>query len=270
MNQKRLLPWYGANTANAKRVAELLRGAGWVGIPFCGGMADALYIRARSLVVNDIHSHVINLCHVLRDDAKKEALIEVLDATAFHPQELIEAQAAAPSYSPERHGLGNVLFARAYFVSQWLGRSGQAGTDKEFEGKISTRTNANGGDSCKRFRSAIESLSGWATLMRRCNFSNVDFREWFDQYNGDTDGHAYYVDAPWVKGGERYRHKFSPACHADLADRLRAFGGARVVVRYDDDPLIRKLYDGWHFESAPSRNQGNALVDEVLITNQHE
>lgn len=266
LKQKRLLPYYGANTENAATVGKLLAGRSWVGIPFCGGMSEVKEIKASTIVVNDRHSHVINLCHVLRNEFQRSQLVAMLDATAFHPHELARAQQHAPLYDPVSDGMGNVQFAHSYYVSQWMGRSGDAGTDREFTGKISTRTNANGGDSNKRFRSAAESLDAWAEVMRCCNFSCYDFREWFEVYNGDTNNHAIFADPPWVKEGLRYKHPFAEQDHRDLASILRGFQSARVVVRYADHPLVRELYEGWEFRKTPSRNQGNNMIDEVLIT----
>jgi DNA adenine methylase len=265
LTQNRLMPWFGANTANAAAVGKLLAGAAWVGIPFAGGMSEVPEIKASTIVINDKHSHVINLCHVLRDDDFRAQLIRKLDASPFHPVELAQAQDDSQMYDEAFHGLGCVHHARAYFISQWMGRSGKAGTKDEFSGNLSTRTNANGGDSAKRFRSAVESLDEWSAVMRRCNFSCLDFREWFETFDGDTSNHGYYCDPPWVEEGKKYRFPFVEQDHSDLATRLRRFENAKVVVRYGDHPLVRELYDGWEFITAPTRNQGNNAVDEVLI-----
>lgn len=267
MKQNRLIPWFGSGTANAPVVGDLLKGCTWVGIPFCGGLSEVPHIKASTIVVNDLHSHVINLCRVLIDPALRPQIESDLDLMPFHPDSLADAQATAEAYDRDRDGMPNVLFARAYFVSQWMGRSGNGGTDKEFTGKLPIRGNAGGGDSCKRFRSARESIGEWAAVMRRCNFDNLDFRPWLKQFNGDTTDHGYYVDAPWVKEGDAYKHKFTIADHRELAGRLRTKMRAKVVVRYGDHPLIRDLYAGWKFVDVPSRNQGNNAVQEVLIVN---
>lgn len=54
-----------------------------------------------------------------------------------------------------------------------------------------------------------------------------------------------------------------------LRDSLEKYARARVVVRYGDHPLIRKLYSGrkWVWREVSGRTQTNADKAEVLILN---
>lgn len=74
-------------------------------------------------------------------------------------------------------------------------------------------------------------------------------------------------DPPWVGAGRNYLHAFTEQDHIDLQSALKRFESTTVVVRYGDDPFVRKLYDGWLIIDASSRDQCNAVKGEVWIIN---
>lgn len=219
-----LAPWFGSDRMQAPEIAPHLNGAAWLGIPFCGGLSVVGQVRARTIVANDRHRHIVNLARV--------------DAAAD------------------------------YFVSQWMGRSGKAGTKGEFVGGLSVRWTSSGGSSIRRYRSAVESLDEWHAVLRRCEFTCLDFSEFLEACRKrDHAGHVIYADPPWPGLGEEYRHVLTPEQHADLATRLADFQHTKVVVRLNDHPLVRDLYpaDRWRWITSPSRNQANREVAEVLL-----
>lgn len=252
-----IVPYFGANRLLAESVGKALAGCSWVGVPFAGSMAELQYIEARSLVVSDLHRDVIRLARIIANPSRCRTLIRVLKRTPFHPESLDDAQQRC------RTGKGNAI---DFFVTQWMGRSGNAGTEKEFEGNLSTRWNGNGGDSNTRYRSAVRSLVYWHRIMRRCNFHVMDAFEFVAKCN-DTPDTGIYCDPPWPGDGDEYRHKFTEQQQRDLADELGGFEQARIVVRYGDHPLIRALYKApqWTWHEQTSRTQGNNGKAEVLI-----
>jgi hypothetical protein len=281
-----LVPYFGSNRMLAEHVGVELRGCSWVGVIFAGGMSELAHIPARSLVVNDLHRHVINLARVAQHPELGPKLYRLLRREAFHPDTLKEAQArclAIDSIQP-KPGAASSLFgevaadvsdapslgwARNYFVSQWMGRSGKAGTDGEFKGKLPVRWNANGGDSAVRYQSAVASLVAWRRILRRCNFTTLDCFEFLDTCK-DEDGHGIYADPPFPGPGDAYCHNFTEKQQRQLADRLAAFTSARVVIRYyHDHPLIRELYPSprWTWIERVGRKQTNEDAPEVLILN---
>lgn len=55
----------------------------------------------------------------------------------------------------------------------------------------------------------------------------------------------YFVDPPYVGAGSRlYLNAMSLSSHRELASLLRGGTLERWILTYDDDPLIRKLYNG--------------------------
>lgn len=276
MKQNRLVPWFGSDAMEAPRIARPLDGCTWVGIPFAGGMSIVPHLKARSIVVNDIHRHVMNLAVVLSIPKYRQRMAETLPDLIYHPDVLAEAQRFC--IEMERGGFdfsncsqeANERWAVNYFICSWMGRSAVAGKKGEFKGKLPIRWSASGGDSNTRFRSAIESIDAWSATMQRCNFSCLDFREFLKECK-DIPENGGYFDAPWVVDGKEYKHSFNEKDHRDLARLLSEFKKMRIVVRYGDAPLIRELYpaDCWDWTEAESRTGGNSAKAEVLIIKRH-
>lgn len=83
-----------------------------------------------------------------------------------------------------------------------------------------------------------------------------------------------YLDPPYVeKSDQLYGCTFTRECHRDVADFVaeRAHSGTNVIVSYDDEPLIRELYEEGVFHmTTPAWSYGMGKVKssrELLITN---
>lgn len=274
MTTTAIAPWFGSNRMLGPEVAKLLRGCKWIGIPFGGGMSEVAHIKASTIVVSDLHRHVINLCRVVQ--GHRETLCRELDELPFHPDELRDAQQRCRGWELDEH-LGfeaNVEAARSYFAAVWMGRSHKSGIDDEFNGGLSVRWNANGGDSNRRYRSAVESLAAWEVVMKRCNFVVMDAFDFLERCE-DEDAHGVYADPPFPGPGDRYKHNCGDteqeqvAWHTRLRDALIRFEKTSVVCRFYDHPLIRELYPEprwkWHF--LEGRKQSNEKAPEVLLVN---
>ncbi len=264
-----VIPVFGSNRTNAPMVGELLGPLKWCAVPFLGGGTELPHIRTNAGVASDLNRHAINLCRVIREH--KAELAERLNATLFHEAQLRSSQTAClirEALVSLAH-VGDepdVEWARAYFISCWMGRSAEAGTGGEFKSGLSTRWTSSGGDSAKRYYSAVDALDAWQAAMRPWSFVMLDAFKVIEKAN-DTQGHGIYCDPPWVDVGDAYTHKFAEADHRRLAEHLSRFQQARVVVRYGDHPLIRELYpeDGWEWHVIEGRNQANNNVREALI-----
>lgn len=265
-----LVPWFGTNRMTAANVADKLSGLSWLGVTFAGGMSELAHVSCRSIVVNDLHKHVVNLAvQVARHG--KDRLVQMLDDLPFHPDVLAGAQVMCKAI--ERGAIDpctedeKLHWAAGYFITAWMGRSAKAGTVDEFSGNLSTRWTSSGGDSNTRYRSAIQSIEAWQRVMQRCNFSVLDFRDFLVKCKDETK-HGVYSDPPFPDATDSYKHNFTEKDHRDLADLHGRFQATRVVVRYYDHPLIRELYPTgrWTWHEFPGRKQSNAEAPEVLIT----
>lgn len=268
-----LAPWFGSNRNCAHRVGELLAGCEWVGVGFAGGMCELAHIKARTLMVNDLHRAVINLASALAHRELGPPLIRRLRRLAFHPDVLHAAQLRCKDKAyPWLRDISDppdIEWAEDFFAAAWMGRNGTAGTDREFNGGLSVRWDAGGGDSATRFRSAVESLRDWRKVLARCTFTCLDVFAFLDKVQ-DKPKHGLYLDPPFPGPGDDYRHKFPEADQRKLAARLADLRACRVVVRYYDHQLIRELYPEslwtWHRPEG-GKTQTNKDAPEVLLVN---
>lgn len=271
--------WFGSNRTLASTVGVQLGKCEWVGVPFCGGCCELRFIKSRSGIASDLHRDLINLARVIRQPELNAQLIKRLECTPFHTDELEAAQARClDRVANAVSGLfGNefravetdsVAWAYDYFLSTWMTAGGRSGQKGEFNQGMSYRWNANGGDSCRRFRSAAESLGDWCKIFQPWNFICLDAFDFLDKCQ-DHRGHGIYCDAPWPDDGDGYKHLFNELSQRRLAKTLNGITRARVVIRFGDHPLIRELYPEtkWNWIRQTSRAQTNGAVQEVLILN---
>lgn len=280
-----LASWYGSNRILARHVGDELAGCNWVGVVFAGGMSELPHITARTLQVNDLHRHVINLARVAADGRLGPKLYRALRRLPFHPITLVGAQSrcveragtrsdpytSAALFGPKPADVcvPDLEWAIDYFICAWMTRHGSAGTPAEFTSGPSVRWNANGGDSAAHFHNAVRELPKWRLLLRRCNFTTLDCFEFLATCK-DEPKHGIYADPPFPGPGEKYTHSFTEAQQRRLAATLGSYRQARVVIRfYHTHPLIRELYptDRWTWVRRVGRTQTNDDAAEVLILN---
>lgn len=268
-----IAPWFGSARLLGPAVGQLLKGANWVGIPFAGSMAEIPHIRARTIVVNDLHKGVITLARVVADESLGPKLYRRLRRHALHPDDLAESQSVCRmmeevSDSCDALDEETILrWAEHMFVASWLARSGSAGTKSEFDAKLALRWAAGGGDSAVRFQSAIRSINAWRRSLRRATFSSVDAFAFLAKCK-DLPQHAIYCDQPFPGGpGDKYKYHFTLKQTEQLSQELLRFGQARVVSRFYDHPIVRDLYpeSEWTWHHLSGRKQTNAAAPEVLL-----
>lgn len=259
-------PWFGSNRLLASRVGDMLSTCSWVGVPFAGGMSELAHIKARSIVVNDLHRHVINLARCIADDATRRDLFRIVDRLPFHPDTLTESRERC------RHAAEGVEAAAWYFVSVWMNRSGKAGAGDEFRGSLPVRWTSSGGDSNTRYRSAVRSMVAWSRIVKRCNFQVMDAFDFLPKVK-DTPATGIYCDPPFPGPGKDYLHNCGETedaqtrWHVRLRDAVERFQETRVVCRFYDHPLIRLLYtrDCWEWVELTGRKQTNGSAPEILL-----
>ena len=260
---KALVPWYGSNRILAKNVGDLLGRRSWVGVPFAGGMCEITYINARTVVVNDLHGHVMNLAVCVADPVIGPKMWRMLRRLPFHPTTLVESQSWCRNNRPD---CPDVVSAMKYFTSAWMSRNGKAGTKDEFDAGLSVRWEAGGGDSAVRFHNAVMSLREWRRILSRCTFVCLDAFEFLSRCQ-DKKEHGIYCDPPWPGDGDSYLHTLSFTDHERLARCLSEFEHAQIVVRLGDCELARSLYrHGWNWHKQTSRTAANKDKHEALIT----
>lgn len=272
-----LAPWFGSNRTLAENVGRALCHCRWVGVPFAGGMCELSHIIAPSVLVSDLHTHVLNLAAVVASPTLNPQLRERLDSLPFHPSVLAGAQERCRERESQQDAawfgvglktnLADLDWAVDYFISAWMSRNGSAGTVAEFTAPQSVRWSVGGGDSVMRFRHATESLAEWSRIMRRCTFIRADVFAFLSRVTNE-EGHGLYLDPPFPEVGDSYKFGFSEDDHRRLAEIANGFTRMTVVCRFYDHPLIRKLYPfkAWKWEEFEGRRSTNANdAPEVLL-----
>lgn len=119
-----IAPWFGCARKVAEKIGKLMRGCNWVCVPFAGGMPELAHIPARTIMVSDLHRHVINLAQVAAHPDAGPLLYRRLKRMIFHPDVLAAAQAWCKQNHP--HGEGPDLdAAEKYFGNDILGSSAE-------------------------------------------------------------------------------------------------------------------------------------------------
>lgn len=264
--------WLGSNRLLAPHVGEALQGCSWVGIPFAGSMSEVPHIKASSILINDKHRHIINMARCVANDNIRPQLLRRLRRKCFHPEELADAQQICKVNQPFSSE-PDLDAAEHYFVCCWMGRASKAGTDDEFNGRTSTRWSATGGSSVVRYFSAIRALAMFSKCLRLCAFETTDAFDFLARCE-DLQKNGVYCDPPFPVAGRRYLHNAGQndadeaAWHARLAEALVRFDKCRVVCRFYDHPLIRKLYPEkrwlWRLLTG-GKKQTNGDAPEVLV-----
>lgn len=278
-----LVSQYGSNRSLAPEVGRLSRGCTTAKVVFAGGMCEVRYLQVRTLIINDLHRHVINLARVTRVASLRRQLQERASQRICHPDELRAAQLRCiereqafdrggglfGGRTPDPLLAPDVEWAVDYFVCGNMSRHGTAGTRDEFEAPLSIRKDAGGGDSARHYRSATEALAVFETILEPANFTTLDFREFLQEYCQDRDDEFIYCDPPFPGPGDLYKHAFAVQDHRDLARRLTLYKSARVVCRFYRHPLVEQLYqeaDGWRCIGLEGgKKQTNEAAPELLV-----
>jgi hypothetical protein len=273
MKTKSLLNYAGCNRKNASLPGRLLAGCDHVGVGFSGGFPELPHIKARQRIANDLNRHARNLAAVVGSDDLYLKLKSILSNQIYHPDTLGEAQQRCVAREKLPFDVGSfpdVQWAADYAITSWMGRGGQCGTAGEFKGGLSVRFEAGGGGSSVRYWSFVDSLDEWHAALRGWEFTALDIFTFLDKCY-DKDGFGQYHDPPWYgyDFADAYKHTFPESSHRKLAEAMNSYSKTRVIMRYGDVPLIRQLYpEGkWHYKSLSTRNQGNQVVQEIILTN---
>jgi DNA adenine methylase len=256
-----IAPWFGGKRTLAPTIVEELGACDNYFEPFCGSMA-VLFAKepSKQETVCDLHDELTNLAWVFQNLEQAEALYDRLSRTLFCESLLVKAKSAL-------EGGNSDCAERAYwfFIHSWCARNGTSGS-RRMSFQLAVRWTKNGGSPTVRFRAATESIPAWHERLRNVVILN---RDAFDVLPSipDEPGVAVYCDPPYLldtrsgDGDGGYLHDFAAPDHSRLADLLRRFTCARVVVSYYDHPSLARLYDGW--------TKRNVFINKQLAKQNH-
>jgi DNA adenine methylase len=281
-----LAPWFGGKRTMASDIVTKLGKHTQFFEPFCGSMAVLLQKDpSQKETVNDLHGDLVNLAEVIQYEVTAEILYERLQRTLF-TEAVLESARVVLSQQPANDMRSKVQRAYYYFIASWMGRNGTAGTAR-LDYQIAVRWTKNGGSPTVRFKNAVDSIPAWHLRLGNVVILSRDAFQVMDRFE-DVAGTAIFADPPHcdetrskgaIKNGRggKYLHEFDhDRDHERLAEILRGYRKARVVVSYYDCERIRKLYDGWTFidhsrqkflHNQNGRGSRPLEAPEVLIVN---
>jgi len=294
MKVKAIAPWFGGKRTMAPLIVEQLGKHSQYFEPFCGSMA-VLFAKepTQKETVNDLHGDLVNLARVLADPQEAPSLYERLQSTLFSEDLLHQAREHLDDVSSlsliahhftDRPHAQRLERAYWYFLASWMGRNGTAGTAR-MDYQIAVRWTKGGGSPTVRWKHAVESIPAWHRRLQNVVILCRDAFNILDRFE-DVPQTAIYVDPPYpaeTRAKGKYLHEFNHENtllerndHARLAEILRRYRNARIVVSSYDCPQIRELYEGWtvvehyrqkHLHAQNGRGARPKKAPEVLIIN---
>lgn len=273
-----MLPWFGGKRTMAPRIVEEL-GPHQYYFEGCAGSMAVLFAKepAHHETACDVHGAMTNLAWVVQVESHAVELFNKLRRTMYGDEIYLasrdwladnERAAADCADSPD------LDWAYHYFLCSWMGRNGVAGTER-VNYQIATRWTAGGGSGPLRWANAVDSIPEWQARLANVHILRRDVFEVLANIE-DADGVAIYADPPYIDEGDKYLHAFASADHRRLAEQMRRFKKARVVVSYYNHGSLRDLYPGWtiidcsrpkHLAAQNRRGAVRSKAPEVLLIN---
>lgn len=276
-----IAPWFGGKRTLAPEIVRQLGPHSYYFEPCAGSMA-VLFAKDPSSneTVCDLHGGLTNLAWAVQCPTLAPQLYYRLQRALYSDDVYAAsrealAEIAARAEAPAR---ADPDWAYHYFLASWMGRNGAAGTER-INYQIATRWTPNGGSGPIRFRAAVESIPAWHDRLRNVHVLRRNLFDVLPKIE-DTRRTAIYADPPYlpdtVAGNSKYLCDFEPNDHRRLAEGLRRFKAARVVVSYYASPHLADLYPGWtvldcsrqkrlHVQNR--RGMGRTAAPEVLLVN---
>lgn len=262
------LPYYGSKWRLSSWVQSFFPPHELYVEPF-GGSAAVLLRKepARVEIYNDLDDQVVNLFRVLRGEATRSQLLELLELTPYAKQEFLaccENSDDLEEPAAER--------ARRFFVRGWQGwGAAGASTDKPVGWGRTTPPALQ--SRVASWLSAVPNLKHVTERLRLVHIEHDSAWRIFDRY--DSEETLFYVDPPYVEStltaNKDYRHGFTEADHRRLAEQLEGLQGMVVLSGFHCE-LYRELFGHWEHHEKKALTvgrtaRGSTFRTEVLWLN---
>lgn len=241
MKIKAILPYFGGKRKLASRIVDVLGDHRVYWEPFCGSMA---VLMAKPTVemetVNDLFDDLINLARVLADRGLAFELYDRVSRTLYCESLWRDARERWGTAGAVIDNMPDIERAYDYFVVSWMGINGVSGTER-CNYQFALRWCRGGGQGARRWNSVVQSIPAWHKRLANVVIVNRDGFEIIENIKDDSVT-AVYIDPPYLDKSDKYLHDFSDDEHKKLAELLRCFEKAKVVISYYDDDRLADLY----------------------------
>jgi len=207
-----------------------------------GGAASVLLAKPPSPieVYNDNNGLLVNLFETVR--SRPQLLIE-RSRTLLYSRELYETWREELTESlVQRDPLDAALKTYYCLLSSFIG--------DPTKGWAFQRSGRDGGPN--RWTNLAQRILLLTERLRHVAIDHLDFRDCIK--NWDTDKTFFFLDPPYLSTVSKgfYGNGFHYEDHKELQQLLNAVK-ARWLMTLDDDPRLRKLYDGWNIQPISSK-----------------
>lgn len=233
--RNQLVPWFGSKAALSPEILPEFGEHKAYCEPFAGGMAMLLRKEKCSReTVNDLHQDLTNLARVVAHPTEGAALYRRISRLLCCEQ--LHREARERLKRPFEASLERAV---DYFYVSWMGRSGNIGASTC--NSMAHGYKASSSVCARKLRSAVESINAWRSRLRDVTITNRDAFALLDQL-ADEPGMLIYCDPPYIAKSGTYHFDLQPEDHVRLAEALKRFTKARVIVSYTDHPTLADLY----------------------------
>lgn len=240
--------YYGGKSQSVSKILPYLPACSTLVSPFCGFASVELNSTARRLILNDANPATAAALRVIRDECRQ--LIMWLQATDWDLQDFnqckntLELAGAAASHS-QMFQLGYAAIAYSFMAHS------RGGSRSGYSAQQAARP-------AKKDWSYLRQISD---RLQSSIINSSDFRVCFDlDLPGDA---AYYLDPPYLDGGEHYQTTMGFSDHEDMLEMAIACPYPVVISGYASE-LYDRLLSDWKRVEFPAQNNHRQKRTEVL------
>jgi DNA adenine methylase len=240
---KPLVPWFGGKARMAKTIAGRLPSHKFYVEPF-GGAAGVLMAKSPSFVeiYNDLHSGIVSLFRVVRDQVKREKLINLLELTPYSREEWRYCNDTWETETDEIEKARKV-YTTLYqnFVGKTTGGSWGFGGKRCDENKAQT------------FYNSLENILAVSSRLKNVLIENNPALSVMTQW--DSPETLIYADPPYLPETrspaalKAYKHEMNDSQHNELLDFFLNAKSKIIISGYPSNLYITTLENaGWKRE----------------------
>ncbi|WBX36406.1 DNA adenine methylase [Mycoplasma capricolum] len=144
-----------------------------------------------------------------------------------------------------------------------------------FEGNLKNYTKARLDYFIKRLDNGwVDKLNQYNKILQTINITHFDYKQLLENIiNNKNKVTKLYADPPYFNKTQMYKNSFTIQDHINLHNLLSELKTqTKIVISYNDEPFIKKLYKDWNIISIDKTNvcginKNSSKVKELLITN---
>lgn len=235
--------YYGGKSQSVSKILPYLPPCSTLVSAFSGFASVELSSPAKRLILNDANPATAAALQAIRDDV--ETLIDWLKYSRWDRENFEWCKAAMATASAYPFSGGYAAIAYSFMAH------GRGGSRSGYSAKQAARP-------VKKDWSYLHKISD---RLRASTISSGDFRACFDlELPEDT---AYYLDPPYLDGGEHYQVTMSIDDHAEMLEMAIACPYPVAISGYASELYDRRLRD-WERVEFPAQNNHRQKRVEVL------